>query len=63
MQEAMVTGLYPDVLGKGPWLKLGENYRQNDKIKKNTDKIANSGTRFILQKQRKIDVFCHNMKL
>lgn len=29
-----VAGLYPGILGKGPWAKLGKNYRQNTKIGK-----------------------------
>ena len=46
-----MSGLYPGVLGKGPWLKLGEIIDKIRKKYQNQEQGLSSAT-----------VFCHNMK-
>ena len=47
----MLSGLYPGISGKGPWLKLGKKYRLNVKIEKIIDKKHNYESKIYPQNQ------------
>ena len=40
-------GIYPGILGKGPWFKLEKNFDKITKLENIPTKVANVGTRFI----------------
>ena len=58
-----IQGLFPAILGKGPWPKLGKNDRLNSKLGEINDIEHNKGSKIYPQNQVILDFIMPNIPL